>query len=521
MPQSLRTPSSSNLVRDLNLASPFSQAPVDILFTIFLAYIEELKGSPPLICEKHPTISISQVCRQWRDLSLGMATLWSVVDIDIPPNPTRSTISALEKMIDAFIFRSGECPLTIRVRAYADDGLGASPAALELYALVEPTAKLLLAHCHRWKELEVTSASLWLGPDSPLHSICTLKPDRVPNLRGVMLNFYEEPETDNYTAPCILQCPTLRRLELKGYSSDFYTKMVDCKSLTELIIGDPTEIPDPFVVWFHGLKFIEMALVVNVLRQCPNLVHCSLTLTSEDSTPENDDPIRIEGPISLPRLQSLALYGQWIPPGIASSFDLPQLTDLSMLPQTSTFSEENVIVEWVRKVGSQLTDFTFDYAAFPRAGLPLLLPYLPNVARLRVIRYEHERLVDDPPTDAPRASFDQAIWDGLTPRLGGVNEPDDGGVSEGGCWCPHLQVLHCVVSGTGRFREKRKFKAALAAFIVARRTGTRGLARLQEIKLEFEGAFTSISTHELVHTLAEAGVGWKAFTLVTSFLNEQ
>ena len=98
---------------------------------------------------------------------------------------------------------------------------------------------------------------------------------------------------------------------------------------------------------------------------------------------------------------------------------------------------------------------------------------------------------------------------------------NDTEVTDRGCWRPRLRVLRCVVSGVGRFGEKRKFKAALAAFLVARRTGARGLAQLQEIKLEFEGGFTSnITMHELVHALADAGVGWKTFTLATTVLGE-
>jgi hypothetical protein len=432
-----------------------------------------------------------------------MPALWSVIDIDILSG---SVIPALEERTSAFLLRSSELPLKIRLSTVSYDKLNSVPTSHLAGALIDRIVGALLAHCHRCEELQVDSGGGWIEKGAPFHFFSTLKPDLVPKLEKIVLNFSAGlTDNDGCPTPTIFLGPGLRNLTLRKFWAQFPVDTVNWRSLTELSIGEE-DADGPGNIWFNGLAFINIPFVVKALGQCSNLVHCSIGLTfmMRRGVPQLTS-MSPKDHIFLPRLQSLALYGHWIPPAVSSSFDLPRMTCLSMLPQRSTFNDENAIVEWGTRFGGQLTEFTFCFAALSRAHLLDLLPHLLSISCLRVIRRKPHPHLNDLGTHAPMALFDQVVLDKLTPNL----NPENPIEASGECWCPRLQTLHCVIPAAFRHREVKKSREGLISFIAARRIGHHGLALLKELKLELDRDF--FSEQSLKSTLRRRGVNCEHF----------
>lgn len=430
-----------------------------------------------------------------------MPALWSVIDIDIPS--TSSKIAALEKRTSAFLFRSGESSLSIRLSTIPYHSV---PKSHSVFALIDSMVGALLAQCHRWEELQVDSEGRWIETGAPFHFFSTLISDLVPKLKKIVLNFSTGlTNHDDCPTPTIFFGPSLRNLALRKFWAQFSVDTVNWRSLTELSLGEE-DADRPGNILCNGLAFVNIPFVVKVLGQCSNLAHCSIALTfmTRSGVPQLTS-MAPKDHIFLPRLRSLALHGHCIPPAMSPSFDLPRMTCLSMLPQTSTFDDENAIVEWGTRFGGQLTEFTFCFAALSRAHLLDLLPHLHSISSLRVIRRKPQPLLDDPETHAPMALFDQVVLDKLTPN----SSPENPIEASGECWCPRLQTLHCVIPAAFRHREVKKSREGLISFIAARRIGHHGMALLKELKLELDRDF--FSEQSLESTLRRRGVNCEHF----------
>ena len=485
--------------------TPFNKAPADILFNIFLACLSELKRSPPEGPRMHPIISISQVSRQWRDLSLNTSALWSVVDVNIIAGPM---IPALEKKTGVVLLRSGACPLTVRLSTVSYDKSNRMPTSDFLLTLIGRIVRALLAKGRRWEELQVDCAGGWIESEGPFHFFSTLSPALVPNLEKIVLNLSERLTIQgNNPTPAIFRGRNLRILELRNFWFQFSADRVNWKALTELSIGDE-DAGGPLHVWSQQLTFVDIPFVAKVLGQCSNLVHCSIALTDVRETPQTTYTAP-EDHIFLPYLQSLALYGHTIPSGLASFFNLPRITSLSMFPREPTLGDDNdnVILEWGFKFGKQLAEFTFFFSALSRENILDLLPYLDNISCLRVVSRKPRPHLD---FSGEYALFDQGILDELTPNFNSENPTE----ASAECWCPHLQTLHCVIPATfGTHREVKKARNELLSFVEARRQLGHGLTLLRELKLELDTDF--FSEQSLESTLRRRGVNCDHFFVGT------
>ncbi|KAJ2930322.1 hypothetical protein H1R20_g6772, partial [Candolleomyces eurysporus] len=477
------------------LLSPIRQVPSDILLSIFEYTC--LKGLTPIVTrlvekpnrapkESSPDV-LSHVCQQWRRLSLEHPILWSEISILPPPCPlsqaNRNNLAALEEFYEelayykrqleklnrrilVYIFRSDRCPLTVTFRSadppYEPD-LGDVPCAND--AIVD----MLCAVSTRWKRLAL---SLWISKKaSPLIRLFQLPTHDIPLLEQLNLDVNVGVGTFSPTATELqavsstelLQAPRLRSLTLHRFPKcPRYTTAVNWSTLKYLDIGDRStrglHIP-PFPIQ-HSL---------NLLIAFPHLVCCSIMFmrVHESQMANISNPaLPFAHPISLPHLKSLTLRGSGLPPGLPSSLELPSLQTLSLLAEGDATGNE--LVDWTRKFGSQLKEFTFDYSCLTKSALLQILESLPNITTLRMVGTTNRMSWSEGSEDDDGALLSDSVMERLTPKFG----PRDASQGDRGetvdldlplPLCPKLRKIFLWPS-TIEFTEKSFVK-----FVAARR----------------------------------------------------
>ncbi|KAI0701407.1 hypothetical protein C8T65DRAFT_270408 [Cerioporus squamosus] len=180
-------------------------------------------------------ITVSHVCREWRELLLAHPSMWDHLLMAESLNPTVNAAAA------AFLERAGEAPLHLYLVAgpVSQGATGTSERLAELLQQAIPRTTHLSICLKRentleplWSKLRIpapllsdifvlnTAAFTFLGvfamnilPWAPDHVLprSMLFNDHTPSLESVRLTHIYNP------LPMNLVCPGLRRLELKGY----------------------------------------------------------------------------------------------------------------------------------------------------------------------------------------------------------------------------------------------------------------------------------------------------------------
>ncbi|KAJ7336242.1 hypothetical protein DFH08DRAFT_284751, partial [Mycena albidolilacea] len=116
--------------------SPILLLPVEITAKIFTTCLPTLssKSRPiPWPSPRAAPLLLAQICRQWRDLSLGMPTLWTSICFVAPSR----------QLLELWLSRAGNLPLTILL-VTSDE----SRARMFMEAVIP--------YCSRWKEARLT-----------------------------------------------------------------------------------------------------------------------------------------------------------------------------------------------------------------------------------------------------------------------------------------------------------------------------------------------------------------------------
>ncbi|KAJ7187775.1 hypothetical protein C8R46DRAFT_1031 [Mycena filopes] len=86
---------------------PVLTLPPEIVSEIFTHFLPTYPDCPPLIGPLSPT-RLTQICRAWREISLGTLSLWRAIALsaegDFPP-------ARLARELDIWVSRSGRCPI--------------------------------------------------------------------------------------------------------------------------------------------------------------------------------------------------------------------------------------------------------------------------------------------------------------------------------------------------------------------------------------------------------------------------
>jgi hypothetical protein len=104
---------SMNLHR--GLVSALSRVPPEILSLIFVHCLPETEHLLP--SSKSAPMLLTRICRRWREVAIGMSSLWCRVIVDIDNDDWQRTAFCY----DAWLERSRDHPLSLALKCYEND----------------------------------------------------------------------------------------------------------------------------------------------------------------------------------------------------------------------------------------------------------------------------------------------------------------------------------------------------------------------------------------------------------------
>ncbi|KAJ7187762.1 hypothetical protein C8R46DRAFT_1183515 [Mycena filopes] len=258
---------------------PVLTLPPEIVSEIFTHFLPTYPDCPSPTGALSPT-RLTQICRAWREISLGTPSLWRAIDLS--PKVDRSP-ARIAQEFDTWVRRSGLCPMAVKFNflpgaELSSEGLLTSIAAqrarLEhLVLLLEDTESLhpFSGPMPRLRHLDLKLDDYY-RPDS---AILVFPESDAPLLRTVLLDFN----------PVLVALP--------------WTQLT---SLT--------------------LRYVFPSGCSPVLEQTPNLIFCHLNLIFDDHPGPN--------PITLRHLTSLKLEALDPIPHFLHALTVPSLRGLDL-----------------------------------------------------------------------------------------------------------------------------------------------------------------------------------------------
>ncbi|KAJ7153211.1 hypothetical protein C8R46DRAFT_1357127 [Mycena filopes] len=265
------------------LASPVLTLPTEIIMEVFIHFLPVYPACPPLTGTHSPT-NLTQICRKWREIALATPMLWRAIDL--------AWDKADFAQFALWFGRSGRLPISLVI------GGG--------------QIQFSTAQSARWEAVKLfSSPSLGRQRFVPL-------PGSLPLLRHLHV-------TNTVGTGIILfgEAPLLRSVT------------IDYADATRVVLpwGQITSLT---------LRGVAGRECLPVLRQTPNLVHCSWTTYYNDRVNVPD--------VKLLALESLIHVG-----GYLHSFFIPALRELQI---TEAFTPRGLILDrltaFISKSGCKL-----------------------------------------------------------------------------------------------------------------------------------------------------------------------
>ena len=267
-------------------------------------------------------ILLGHICSAWRSIALLTPWLWLSLHIptptptkiietgQVPAQPDPTFIAKMERRCEAageWISRSGESPISISVcsprHAYS---YGLQPSNMKSF---EIAIMQILASSHQWKNVDFGAT------EDSFSLLQQLAEDDVPLLESLVIvgrsltNAWDPLASDfgeRWTEfSGLLSARKLQKLSLSYLKEDLLSLPVRWSQLTHLNLG--LDGPGQFRGTSRGLRYSD---VIKVLRRCPLLVSCGLSLGSTTSDialqPDHELPLA-EYTLTLPLLENLHL----------------------------------------------------------------------------------------------------------------------------------------------------------------------------------------------------------------------
>ncbi|KAJ7738835.1 hypothetical protein DFH07DRAFT_1064499 [Mycena maculata] len=291
------------------MVASFTDLPPELWALIFHEY---WSGSAGFVIDQSHTsdsvaANISGVCRKWRDIVLGMPTLWTLYTVRDPISDPESNreelLQSVVRRLVPLLPRAGSREVSIRFESLAQDEGGWMTGLLELIS-------------SRAESLHAASL-IWV------HT--TDRPDPFFTLQ---------------TEPAFSEAPGLRRLTIGA------TGAVNLLSWPYFSLSGWDSLPRCLTVFRSLEAWMGLDDCLRVLRECPMIEECALALVEADSLFENPsfDPTNITPRMTLPNLHTLHLVFSELYPYLWYHITVPSLRTFSI---SAIHSEHDA---WVARV---------------------------------------------------------------------------------------------------------------------------------------------------------------------------
>ncbi|KAF6757132.1 hypothetical protein DFP72DRAFT_1065978 [Ephemerocybe angulata] len=459
------------------LNSPIKQIPDDILTNILLSLLPNLQTeNGPKMSSKHPAVVASHVSRGWRSLALGTPLLWSFIDVEIPMAPYTfslpsewleyvARVQEYKDAVEAWISRSAECPLAIRMVDRGFSPIEGSPSVAAVIKARKEVVDAILACSGRWKCVCFNFLSV---SEATVDLFRLLEATPLPLLESVDADLFLSVVPRNVQLPMSVICP----------------------ALTELTLDITPES-------FDQPNYPSSRHILHILRSSPNLIRCSFHVYDYDPRPVTEAGWEV---VQMAHLEALELRGFPPPLGFASHLALPSLHTLIIRliegPEDLGLDvADERVCELFRSLGGSLTSLVLYHEPLAQTTILRCLGSLQNLTHLRLVSirvpYDHE---------SPERG-DILVMDRLSRRA-------DTGGSE--WYCPKLEGLDIVIRVMDDTLEEALVELVAARYQTAQPVG---VARLSDVRVTLKKAWTG---GDIVQELQERGVDTDNFNLEIS-----
>ena len=326
--------------------------PIEILGDIFLLCI--LQGSPAALCRpKHDLapLSVSQVCRHWRETALEVPSLWCSLA------PPHGAVALHPEFSKVWLARSRNLPLSLHLAPLLSHGTRIPEKDAHSSKIFE----IFLNEMHRWRTI-----SLVLNENLARQFIATVD-EKAKILEELELYFIGNTRNLSVEISSLLGFfPKLRKLSWKR-------RRIYQTSL-------PLNIP------FHQLTHIYISLkssagrVLPCLTKCTNAVEiCWKGVVSPDLLYINQFP-----QTPLPQLQFLKLQGSEDLIRLLSRLTLPSLKCLHIQTSSRTW-DHRLLEDFFNRSSCPLRQFILrDNLDLESAAKCLTIPFLGSIPGIEV-----------------------------------------------------------------------------------------------------------------------------------------
>ncbi|KAJ7364915.1 hypothetical protein DFH08DRAFT_840311 [Mycena albidolilacea] len=364
---SLKTPIDAHRA----LISPMRCIPQDVLLAIFSSCLPSEHNA--LIDPAEAPLLLGRICRHWRDVTYSTPILWSSIHIPClgylhaPP----TMISGLERTVETWLERSSACPLSVSVF----DEINFPWIGFEKHHLILQLLPISrrLGHLTLFGDAELLSPILRLGAES------------LPVLKRIWIQVKGQIFGDDTYHTNALQIPTLEDVTLLITSdADPLTLPLKWSQLTRIRL----ECQSIWIEWNGpAAGGLNIGGAFEVLRRCPNLVHCEIRVTR----PSEDGSTLDTSPITLPHLRTLVLSGSYFQfQSWMSHLVVPKLCFLQLGEVAAGLPG---IASSATRDGSMFADIDTD--RFTSSGLHELLQSFPTISHLRLSSSNFQQLLPD------------------------------------------------------------------------------------------------------------------------------
>ncbi|KAJ7121025.1 hypothetical protein C8R44DRAFT_981894 [Mycena epipterygia] len=234
---------------------------------------------------------LSQICRQWRDVAVSTPSLWNAIQLNLD-NPDRHQQQL--RLLEAWLARSGNCPLSISLERSLDGREDISTAAF---------VEAIVCHTPRWYDMNVQL------PHEELHLI----KGPMPLLRTLKFGPTTYSSADDDDTSLVVpfgQAPNLKAAVLSVYFNPFIITLPWAQITTleaSLFDTEAAEILHYAPNLQECRIWLYPSFESDSIAAIPPLVHLrSLHLFNDD--PDCCDAEDLFTALTLPSLQTITIF---------------------------------------------------------------------------------------------------------------------------------------------------------------------------------------------------------------------